>query len=219
MSATFEPIAPRPAPVKTEGVVPWLRRNLFSNWKNTLTTLVALGVLAYLLVVSNEDFQHLAGIGRAADVGEAAGEVDLDLLVAVANGVVKAAEVGPLGRFITRLFAQLAPRAGKQRFAGVDLARGEFDQARAQRVAVLPLQHHLPVVEQRDRHHRARVAQVFAGGDVPVGAAHAILVDTQKAAAPDFAAGQRFFGQGIGYGIVRHALQPKVVRCPLSVVS
>jgi general L-amino acid transport system permease protein len=49
MSATFEPIAPRPAPVKTEGVVPWLRRNLFSNWKNTLTTLVALGVLAYLL--------------------------------------------------------------------------------------------------------------------------------------------------------------------------
>ena len=28
----------RPPPVATEGVVPWLKRNLFSDWKNTLGT-------------------------------------------------------------------------------------------------------------------------------------------------------------------------------------
>jgi general L-amino acid transport system permease protein len=49
MSATFEPIAPRPAPIKTEGLVPWIRGNLFADWKSTLTTVVLLGLaLLYL---------------------------------------------------------------------------------------------------------------------------------------------------------------------------
>ena len=33
MSDIFQPIAPRPAPVRTEGLVPWIRRNLFADWK------------------------------------------------------------------------------------------------------------------------------------------------------------------------------------------
>ena len=37
---------PRAPPVATEGVLPWLRRNLFSDWKNTLGTLVVLALLA-----------------------------------------------------------------------------------------------------------------------------------------------------------------------------
>ena len=49
MADTFTPIAPRPAPVNTEGLVPWARRNLFGDWKSTLTTVVLLGLALYLL--------------------------------------------------------------------------------------------------------------------------------------------------------------------------
>ena len=48
MSATarvFQAIPSRPPPVATEGVLPWLRRNLFADWKNTLGTLVVLALL------------------------------------------------------------------------------------------------------------------------------------------------------------------------------
>ena len=38
MSGTFSPIAPRPAPVKTEGFVPWVRANLFGNPTSAATT-------------------------------------------------------------------------------------------------------------------------------------------------------------------------------------
>ena len=54
MAAVFTPIAPRPAPVRTEGFVPWLRRNLFGDWKSTLTTLVIAVVgLVYLPPLAN----------------------------------------------------------------------------------------------------------------------------------------------------------------------
>jgi general L-amino acid transport system permease protein len=45
----FTPIAARPAPFRTEGFVPWVRRNLFSSWGNALTTLTLLGLAVYLL--------------------------------------------------------------------------------------------------------------------------------------------------------------------------
>ena len=49
MAAIFHPIAARPAPVKTGGVVPWLRRNLFADWKSALTTItIALIAAIYL---------------------------------------------------------------------------------------------------------------------------------------------------------------------------
>ncbi|MBL8359394.1 MAG: amino acid ABC transporter permease [Rubrivivax sp.] len=46
---TFVPIAPRPAPVKTEGFVPWVRSNLFGDWKSTLTTVVVVALALYVL--------------------------------------------------------------------------------------------------------------------------------------------------------------------------
>jgi general L-amino acid transport system permease protein len=49
MAETFQVIAPRPSPVKAEGLVPWLRANLFSSWGNSLTTLVLVGFFAYQL--------------------------------------------------------------------------------------------------------------------------------------------------------------------------
>ncbi len=44
--AVFHPIAPRPAPVRSEGLLPWIRQNLFGNWASGLVTV---GMLAALL--------------------------------------------------------------------------------------------------------------------------------------------------------------------------
>lgn len=49
MSDTFQPIAARPAPVNTEGLVPWLRSNLFGNWASSVTTLVLLAAAVWWL--------------------------------------------------------------------------------------------------------------------------------------------------------------------------
>ena len=46
---TFEPIAPRPAPMRTDGPVAWAQRNLFADWKTTLGTLIIGGLLVWLL--------------------------------------------------------------------------------------------------------------------------------------------------------------------------
>jgi general L-amino acid transport system permease protein len=49
MSAVFEPIAPRTAPIRQSGAVAWLRDNLFADWKSALTSVVLIGIaLAYL---------------------------------------------------------------------------------------------------------------------------------------------------------------------------
>ena len=47
--ATFSPITSRPPPVAVGGVLPWLKRNLFDGWANTLATLVVLAVLVWAL--------------------------------------------------------------------------------------------------------------------------------------------------------------------------
>ncbi len=49
MAAVFQPIAPRPAPVKTSGFIPWVRRNLFGDWRSTLATIVVALLAARLL--------------------------------------------------------------------------------------------------------------------------------------------------------------------------
>ncbi|MDO9283663.1 MAG: amino acid ABC transporter permease [Aquabacterium sp.] len=49
MSASFNPIDARPAPVRTEGLVPWVRRNLFGNLPSSLATLVMLALAVWLL--------------------------------------------------------------------------------------------------------------------------------------------------------------------------
>ncbi len=48
-SQTFAPIAARPAPVKTEGALAWVRLNLFRDAVTSLLTLVVGGVLLYVL--------------------------------------------------------------------------------------------------------------------------------------------------------------------------
>ncbi len=49
MSAVFQPVPARPAPIRTEGFVPWVRANLFGGVGNTITTLLMAAVLIYLL--------------------------------------------------------------------------------------------------------------------------------------------------------------------------
>jgi general L-amino acid transport system permease protein len=46
---TYKPIAPRPAPVRADGVVAWIRMNLFGDVSTALMTLVIGGVLLYVL--------------------------------------------------------------------------------------------------------------------------------------------------------------------------
>ncbi|HSO44258.1 MAG TPA: amino acid ABC transporter permease [Rhodoferax sp.] len=48
-TTTFQPIAPRPAPVNTEGPVAWVKANLLADWKTSLATLVIGGVLLWLV--------------------------------------------------------------------------------------------------------------------------------------------------------------------------
>ena len=49
MTAAFQPIAPRPAPVRTEGLLPWARANLFGNWMSALATLALAGLAVWWL--------------------------------------------------------------------------------------------------------------------------------------------------------------------------
>lgn len=46
---TFQPIASRPAPVKTEGLIAWIRFNLFGDWTTALMTIVIGGVFLYVV--------------------------------------------------------------------------------------------------------------------------------------------------------------------------
>ena len=46
---SFQPIAARPSPVRTEGLLPWVRRNLFGDAKNTVVTLLMLALLLWFL--------------------------------------------------------------------------------------------------------------------------------------------------------------------------
>jgi general L-amino acid transport system permease protein len=47
MSADFEPIAQRSPPVRQSGFVPWIRANLFADWKSSVATIavIALAVI------------------------------------------------------------------------------------------------------------------------------------------------------------------------------
>jgi general L-amino acid transport system permease protein len=46
---TFKPIAARPAPVDTEGLVPWVKGNLFGSAGNAITTVLLVAVFLYAL--------------------------------------------------------------------------------------------------------------------------------------------------------------------------
>jgi general L-amino acid transport system permease protein len=46
---TFQPIASRPAPVKTEGLIAWIRFNLFGDWTTALMTVVIGGLFLYVV--------------------------------------------------------------------------------------------------------------------------------------------------------------------------
>jgi len=46
----FRPIAAREAPVKTEGLVPWVRINLFGNLWSSVATVIVAAILGYALV-------------------------------------------------------------------------------------------------------------------------------------------------------------------------
>jgi len=86
-TTTFKPIAPRPAPVNTEGPVAWVKTNLLADWKTSLATLVIGGVLlstlltllvvpcAYSLLAPLESHRHEKELNQAfKELGEASAE-------------------------------------------------------------------------------------------------------------------------------------------------
>ncbi|MBL0142136.1 MAG: amino acid ABC transporter permease [Betaproteobacteria bacterium] len=59
VASVFQPIAARPAPVRTQGLVPWMRANLFGDWRSSLTTVVvALAAIALLPGMVNWGIFH-----------------------------------------------------------------------------------------------------------------------------------------------------------------
>jgi general L-amino acid transport system permease protein len=46
---TFQPIAPRPAPVRSDGALAWVRANLFGDWKTSLSSVLIGGLLIWCL--------------------------------------------------------------------------------------------------------------------------------------------------------------------------
>lgn len=49
MADVFTPIQPRSAPIKTEGLVPWIRFNLLDGWRSILTTVIVIGLIGTYL--------------------------------------------------------------------------------------------------------------------------------------------------------------------------
>ena len=49
MAQSFQSVAPRPAPIKTEGFKPWVKANLFGDWRNSAITLLMLTFALFLL--------------------------------------------------------------------------------------------------------------------------------------------------------------------------
>jgi general L-amino acid transport system permease protein len=72
MADTFTPIAAREAPVKTEGLVPWIKRNLFGDWRSSLTSVVLIGLALYLLPSLGQWAIVQAVFGANADACQAA---------------------------------------------------------------------------------------------------------------------------------------------------
>jgi len=74
VAAVFQPIAPRPAPVKTSGFVPWVRRNLFGDWRSALATfVVALVAIRYLPELASWAIFHAVFHANATDCQAARG--------------------------------------------------------------------------------------------------------------------------------------------------
>jgi general L-amino acid transport system permease protein len=54
MTDTYKPIASRPSPVRTTGAIPWMRANLFGDWKSIVGTVIVIGLaVRYLPEVLN----------------------------------------------------------------------------------------------------------------------------------------------------------------------
>ncbi len=72
MADAFTPIPPRPAPVRTEGLLPWVRRNLFGDWRSAVTTAALLALALYLLPGLAQWGAVRAVFGADADACQAA---------------------------------------------------------------------------------------------------------------------------------------------------
>jgi hypothetical protein len=94
---------------------------------------------------------------------------------------------------------QLAPGGRQVILARLELAGRNLDEVAPERIAVLALEHHPAIVEQRDDRHRAGVADVLAHRFAAVGQPHAVAVHLEQAPGEHFLAREQRLGQ-----ILRH---------------
>jgi general L-amino acid transport system permease protein len=71
----FQSLPSRPAPVNTEGLIPWMKANLFANWQSSIVSIIVGGLLLYFVpqfinwavftatTVANADACRAPGVG------------------------------------------------------------------------------------------------------------------------------------------------------------
>jgi general L-amino acid transport system permease protein len=72
MAEAFQSIPARAPPVRTGGALPWLRRNLFGDWKSALATVFLIGLALIVLPRFGQWAVTNAVLGADADACQAA---------------------------------------------------------------------------------------------------------------------------------------------------
>jgi 2-amino-4-hydroxy-6-hydroxymethyldihydropteridine diphosphokinase len=145
------------------------------------------------------EFEELTIIELRADMAQAAGEKDFDVLVGVADAGMHRAEMNPLVGFVPGFLAQFAHRRRCRRFAGIDLSRGKFKEGTARTVPVLPFEQHVAIGQYGDDDDRTGVAYIFAHGLPAVGQPHLVLKHLQQNTVVDLPAVEGRFDQMVGH--------------------
>jgi hypothetical protein len=83
------------------------------------------------------------------DESEVPGQVELQPFVRVSNARIRREHSLPDVSLVAGLFEQLAPGRHRRFFAGVDLARREFEKMLAQGVPILPLDENRLLIQHR----------------------------------------------------------------------
>src|SRR5437773_12314316 len=97
-------------------------------------------------------------------------------------------EMRPPPGNVASLFGQLTLRSRQRRFAGVELARWEFQEYAMQRIAKLPLDDKAAVAENRDDEHSARMNDVFANRRLAIGQMDRVAPHVQQRTVEDLRA-------------------------------
>ncbi|CAM2160810.1 hypothetical protein PT2222_90027 [Paraburkholderia tropica] len=127
-----------------------------------------------------EGFEEFAFVELRLARREATREIDVDELGRVRNDRVNLRQINVFARRVAGLFLQFADRACERAFLRIELACRKLGHHARQRIAILALHQHAPVVEQRNHHDRAGMLHVFARGVLAVRQRDRIAFEREK---------------------------------------